>query len=389
MKIKRTTNILISLVLCVACYSSIYISRSTLSSLASLLNDSGILNTAQYGIVGSAFFITFAICRVYNGYLSDKFPSWLLISLGVILAGSVNIAIGLYTNPTMILVCWIINAIGQSMLWSAILVAVVNPAGSDKKATYVSILGSTVGLGNMLGIILTLRSSRISGIKSGFIIPGCFVILVGIVTLLFFRTEERTDKITQSPLSVLKNRSLLSLVLPLMVNGMLKDGIPLWLVTYVITDFGLDISKVSGYVFFVPLVGTLGRLLFSTFYRIVGKNEFRTGLYTYLISAVLMVPLCMNVKNTIIPIVCLSLVLGLSSIANLALVGMYPTRYEKTNQTGLVSGGVDFLIYMGSGISSLFFGYIINGFGFRIMFAIWIILMIFSCIFLYRSMKKE
>lgn len=382
LKRNRDTNSIVTLLICFAAYSSLYVSRSTVSMLASVLQDHGILSPSQYGLVGSLFFVIYALGRVINGYLEDIFSSKFFIFTGVLLASISNILIGLSPNAPMIVFCWGANAFGQSMVWSAILVSVLATTEPERKDIYMSIMGSSIAFGNTVGIIMVSRCYTLKGLNGGFLFPGiaCFVVAVFVLFLKPYKPEASTSSSRgiKKLLAFFKDKSLRSLMIPIMVNGVLKDGITLWIVKYVIDVFEVDISAVSLYVFFVPILGFVGRISFSMFYRILGKNEYSVSLISYVITLVTIVPLCLGTRNMALTIICFSIAFAFTSMSNLSFVGMMPLRFSSFGNTGVISGSVDFLIYMGSGVSTAILGYVVEKLGYRMMFLIWAILLSIS-----------
>ena len=385
---------IVALLVCFASYCALYVSRSTISVFATALNEQGILTVAQYGIVGSLFFIVYAGGRMLNGYLSDIFDSKTMICTGVFLAGLSNLAIGLIRTAPVIFTFWCINAIGQSMVWSAILVLIVDKAEQSKKDLYISMLGSSVAFGTVLGIVIASRSYAIGGLKTGFVIPGIIGVAMALIALVLLPSVKNVRKEgTKAPfrLASAVKRKYLRLFLPIMVNGVMKDGINLWFVAYVITKFGIDVSSVAGYVFMVPFLGLVGRVLFTSFYRLLGKNEFSTAMVDYAISALVAIPLCLGTSSLVLTIVCFAIMFAFVSMANLSFVGMLPVKNADPGRIGLVSGSIDLLIYMGSGISSAVFGFVVSTYGYGIMFDIWFVLLVLSVVALgfYRPQKSK
>ena len=64
----------------------------------------------------------------------------------------------------------------------------------------------------------------------------------------------------------------------------------------------------------------------------------------------------------ILTIVAFVFISGLSGNSNMCYVGLFPSRYDKTNQTGIVCGLIDALIYLGSAVFSLIMGYVVDRF---------------------------
>ena len=62
------------------------------------------------------------------------------------------------------------------------------------------------------------------------------------------------------------------------------------------------------------------------------------------------------------------------SIINTCLLSFFPLRFAKEGYVASVSGILDFASYLGTGISSIVFGVMIEKFGYSAMFATWAVL---------------
>ena len=378
---------------CFLAYCSLYVSRSTITVFASTLSDSGILTVVQYGLVTGLFFIIYAFGRLMNGYLSDVIEARLLIILGVFLAGLSNVLIGLFPSMVLILFMWCLNAIGQSMVWSAILVVVSDNMEQGKKDVSLSIIASSVAFGTVLGLFICSKSYSLGGLTGGFAIPGCLGILISLFALFSLpkgeaSAEERKERVSINLRRAFKHKTL-TMLFPIIVNGMLKDGITIWLVSYVIACFGVDISKVAGYVFLVPMLGFVGRVAFPWVFRPLGESEAKTALVDYSIAALATIPLCIGTRSMIFAIVCFGIMYALVSMANISFVVMYPVTHSEKGRTGFVSGSIDLMIYSGSGISSVLFGFVVSSYGYRVMFIIWFVLLAVSSVLLLFTRSEK
>ena len=115
---KRTMWIFL---VCYLAYTAIYIARVNLSIVSPELKNMEMLDAAEIGMLGSVFSVVYACGRMINGYIGDKQPPWLMMSVGLFFAGISNILIGFFPPFVGILLLWGVNAFSQSMLWSSVL----------------------------------------------------------------------------------------------------------------------------------------------------------------------------------------------------------------------------------------------------------------------------
>lgn len=372
-------------------YLTAYMTRKPVSVLATALRDHGILTTAEYGFVGSVFFFTYAICKLFVGLVSDHVKPVYMISIGIIVAGFSNLMIGLFPTKPVIFFFWFLNAVGQSLPWGAMLIAVVGAEGTMRKEIRMSLLSIACPMGDIAGIVVASKAYTSGGLKLGFALPGIITFITGFIVMFLMKTDEVQTKKTsgKSAISILKDRTIKHLFVPIFIHGMIKTSVGYWLVAYVISCFGIDISKISLYVFAVPLVGILSRMLYPFLFRMFGSNEIKVSYFSYLMVLIVTLPLCFNVESIFVAIACFSVITILEGFSGTSFIAMLPARYSKNNQTGLVAGGLDFIIYMGSAVSSFCFGIVVERWGYTAMFSSWEVLIVISLTIMTVFFRKK
>ena len=71
-------------------YTAIYMARLNLSMSSDALTGAGILTDVEYGTLGGAFLVVYALGRLFNGWLSDRLPPRTMICAGLLLSGAAN-----------------------------------------------------------------------------------------------------------------------------------------------------------------------------------------------------------------------------------------------------------------------------------------------------------
>ena len=387
----KKNRLSIVLGLCMLAYMTAYMSRKPISVLATALRDHGILTTAEYGFVGSVFFFTYAICKLFVGIANDHMKPEYMISVGIIVAGFSNLMIGLFPTKPVIFFFWFLNAVGQSLPWGAMLIAVVAADGRMRKEIRMSLLGIACSLGDIAGIVVVSRAYTSGGLQLGFALPGIITFITGFVVIFLLRTDgvQAKGKSSKSATSIFKDRTIKHLFAPILIHGMIKTSVGYWLVAYVISCFGIDISKISLYVFFVPLVSILSRTLYPFLFRLFGSNEIKVSYFSYLMVLIVALPLCFNVGSIVVAIACFCLITIFEGFSGTSFIAMLPARYAGRNQTGRVAGVLDFIIYMGSAISSFCFGLVVERWGYAAMFSSWEVLIVVSLTIMTIFFKKK
>ena len=369
-------------------YMAIYIARLNLSMASPAMLEGGILTEVQLGFIGSAFSVVYSCGRLFNGVLGDRLAPWLLITAGLLLTGLANLLLGFLPPYLLILLLWCLNAFGQSMLWSSMLrsmTGLYGKARTDKKAP---ILGTSIALGNILGILLASWLVSKFGIRAAFVVPGCLTVLTGLVCLRVLPSLPEAPKPPKQEFPLIRfirDKRIRGQLLPALFHGVIKDNISLWMAVYFLDRFAIDLENSAWYVLLIPLISLVSRFAYPVCYRLIGRRENLISMLCFAVSAVLSAALCLELPHPIIAALCLSLLYALISMINTSLLSMFPLRFTKENMVSSVSGLADFATYLGAGIGSAIYGFVIARFGYLPMFASWAILCVISVFLVLRQ----
>lgn len=353
-------------------YVSIYLSRVNLSIAGPGLKETGILNSVQIGLLGSAFSTVYAVGRLANGSLNDKNPPRFMLVTGLFIAGISNIVIGFMPHFAAFFVLWAANAYAQSMLWGSVLLTVsgIYDAGVAKKK--VSLMVTSVATGNLLGILINSRIISVFGESFAFFVPGAINIVLGILILFSVRgIKNECEKKHISFFKLFKDKNLLAMSVPAAIHGIMKENISLWMALYVMDCYGADFNKTSFYILFIPIIGFVGRNIYPFLYKLFGENENRASVAGFVVCTLSSVLLLFGAVPMWAAVLLLSLIYAAVSVINTSIVSIYPMRYAASGNTASVSGIMDFATYFGAGISSFVYGLVVESFGYTPMFVSW------------------
>ena len=380
--------------ICIICYLSyamLYVARLNLSMASPDLKQIGLLTSAQIGLLGSFFSIIYAAGRLLNGILTDRLPSWIMICSGLLLAGLSNVAIGFFPPFVGILILWGTNAYAQSMLWSAILRTVsvlYEPEVAKKRA---SILVSSVPVGNLISIVACSRIISVFGVQWAFLVPGAILLILALVAFPLLHPVQFPKAAGQqnpinSMVAMLSDREIRTLFIPTVFHGAIKDNVTLWMTVFFVDQYGIDLETSSLFIFFIPLLGFLGRTIYPALYRLCGSDEHKVSRYAFIVCIIGALLLCIHVPP-VIAMIALGGVYAAVMAANTSFLTIYPMRFAAQGRVASLSGLMDFVTYAGASIASLIYGILEENFGYLPMFASWAIISLISIVILIRLPK--
>ena len=363
-------------------YVTIYMARLNLSMASPGMREAGLLTAAELGFIGSAFSVIYSCGRLFNGILGDRLAPKLLIVTGLVFSGTANLAIGFLPPYVVLLVLWCINAFAQSMLWSSLIRTVSSLYDKSRAGDRVSILVSSVSVGNILGILVCSWLIENVSLQAAFFVPGALTVLAGLAVLYIVPTAPKGNGQGQPfPWKVLlQDKKVRGILLPAMFHGTMKDNISLFMAVYFADRFLVDLESSAWYVLLIPVVGLVGRLLYPVCYKLCKKRENMIDVIAFGLCAVLAVVLCLPGNTPLLAAVCLSLIYALVSMINTSFLSMLPVRFAAKGLVSSVSGITDFATYLGAGIAAAIYGVWIDGgvMGYTFMFASWAVLSVLS-----------
>lgn len=373
-------------------YTSIYIARINLSMAGPGLIEAGIMDTVQLGLLGSVFSTVFAVGRLINGGLSDRTPPWMMLTSGLLVAGLSNIAIGFLPPFIGIFFLWTANAYAQSMLWSSVLCAVSGMYEKSVAKQKTAIMVTSVATGNILSIIINTFLITKFGVNFAFVIPGLLTVVLGFAVLKttrHIRMAEDTQKEHKSMLELFKNKEMVMMLIPAMFHGVMKENISLWMTVYIVDTYLVDLSTSSYYILLIPIIGFIGRTLYSLAYKLCNNKEHSVSLAGFVVCILASVLLCLGKVGIITSVLSMSFIYAAVSMINTSILSIYPLRYTKSGNVASVSGIMDFATYLGGGIASVIYGVVIKSYGYVPMFVSWIVISVISIIMTIKINKNK
>lgn len=375
---------------CYLAYLFIYVARMNLSMAAPGLKELQILTMEQIGILGSVFSVVYACGRMLSGLLSDRAAPWKMICVGLTLCGISNICFGLFPPFAASLLLWGANAFAQSMLWGSILriLSAIYPEHIAKRRA--SYMATAVASGNLVGILLNTALINQLGLTWAFLAPGGITIMISMFVARHTRhiQPEAPKSKDQAFFGLLRISTVRNMLLPALIHGVLKDNISLWMAVYIMDSFGVDLEQSAYYILLIPAVGFLARLLAPECYRAAGEKEEPVLAWGFLACIGGALVLTFGADSVGQAILCLSMVYMAVSVMNGCFLSFFPLRFAQEGRVASVSGIMDFATYLGTGISSVIFGILIEWLGYEAMFLTWAILCMMGLLFLRRILKK-
>mgnify|MGYP001034141065 CR=1 FL=1 len=371
--------------LCFLVYSVTYIGRYNYSAAIPAMTLDG-FDKGLLGLYGTGFFICYGVGQLVSGVLGDHIPPRHMITVGLIGSGAVNLLMGLV--PPGMHWLWCINGLLQSMLWSPIarLLAEWLPLAQCKRAmvniSFTMAVGALAAYG-LAALMLLLLSWRWVFLAAALCLIACGAVWAACMSRIETRNAHKRivyqagpDQEEAGPAGMPLARvvllsGLLVVGVALMSDGILKDGVSMWIPTYLTEQFGLGAAASSLAATLLPVLNLLGIYLTDRLNRVV-KDEIKTSSILFAVASLALVALAFAQGSMLLSLLLLGLTMMCALGVNMMLLGMLPMYFVRLKKTSTISGLLNTCVHAASSISSYGIAAISTYFGWGVTILTWV-----------------
>lgn len=378
-------------------YMISYITRINYGAIILEMESATSFSKSLLSMALTGHFITYGIGQIFSGIIGDKISPKKLVTIGLATTTVMNLMIPICSGPFWMLGVWCINGFAQSLMWPPIvrLMTTLLSAEDYKWAA------TRVSWGSSFGTIAVYLISPIlisaAGWKSVFI----FSAFCGCVMIFFW--NRYSYNISPQPIAPEKEKSapLLSFFSPLMLGimvaivlqGMLRDGVTTWMPTYISETYNLSnvISILTGIV--LPIFSIICHLTSSKLYSSWLRNPLTCGGFFFGLGAISALGLyLLNGSGAALSVALSAVLTGCMHGVNLILICMIPPFFSKTGKVSTVSGLLNSCTYIGSAISTWGMALASETYGWNFTLLLWLIIAISGtaiCLLLSKPWQRK
>ncbi len=368
-KLNSKKDITFLTLICSIVYFVSYVSRINLGAVLVEVIHSGYAPRSTAALALTVCSITYGAGQLVSGYLGDKFKPHNIIFTGFLVTATVNILVGTIGNGSVLVLLWAINGFAQSLMWPPLVKIMASKLDSEayKKACVKVSWGSSCGT---IGVYLFAPLFiKVYDVRLVFIVSGVLAVLTGIVWKCIYDrykpfairaipsvsktasegTEKQSFEKMTSPVFVL----LFGLMVAILMQGALRDGVTNWAPTYISEMFNLDstVSILTGVI--LPVFSILSFSAVSFINRRLIKNEIVCAGAIFFVGALSAILLrFFGGQNVVVSLVLLALLVGSMHGVNLILVCMTPASFARFGKVSFISGMINSCTYVGAAVST-------------------------------------
>ncbi|MEA4831058.1 hypothetical protein SDC9_121599 [bioreactor metagenome] len=395
---KRKQATILGVMLCIS-YCVSYIGRLDFSACIPAMAAEGVFNSAFAGLTGTGFLIFYGIGQFINGFLGDRTDPGAMIGIGLFFSGICNICVGLSSSfPSskyFILGFWCLAGYFSSMLWAPIVKCIAEYLTGSVKSKVAINISATIPAGTVLSYLLSSLLLSAYGWNSVFYACGSLLIAFSIVWfLIFYRSASvlKPERIShdnsktrngdnisgasdQTPglFTLIASTGLVFTILSILFNGVLKDGVTLWVPSLISDSFSLSPSSASLISVILPIINLPGAYIAIKLNNRYFNNEMTTSALLFGISAASFALLCLvgsfgPVLTVILIAISTSAMLG----ANTMFLTYIPLEFSSVGRSSSITGFLDACSYAASAVSGVTIGKISSAYGWNAAVYSWI-----------------
>lgn len=369
--------------ICSLAYFTSYIMR--LGFAAGLVEITSALGISQSsaGLALTGLFITYGAGQFLSGYLGDRIAPRVLITFGLLGAAVCNVLLALSSNAAVMTVIWCVNGIMQAMLWpplTRLLSETLDGPGYMKSVKWVTVASN---IATIVAYAMMSAFARAHVWQGYFYIAAAMGVAVSAVFLCMTRnlpthasaSQRSRDKANGGGThmrSLVFISGLPLIMLAIVMQGMLRDGVTTWMPSLITQTAGLGASASILSTAVLPLFSVLCVNITAAMQRRV-PNDTLSSMWLFgiaTIASAIMLPL---LNNAVASIICMAVITGCAHAINFLLICHVPSFFAPYNCVSSVSGLINSCTYIGSALSTYGVAIISDLFGWHATVGGWLV----------------
>lgn len=384
-KLQNKKDISFFTLLCSVIYFMSYVSRINLSAVFVAVTESGYAAKDAVALALTVCSVTYGAGQLVSGFLGDKFKPHNLIFTGFIITALMNMAVGTIGGNSVVLL-WAVNGFAQSLMWPPLVKIMSEKLCEDdyKKAVVKVSWGSSCG--TIAVYLLAPIIIKTLTVRFVFVISSVFAVVMSIVVKAAFDKNAlfKVDNVIKGKVRVSEagetkgfsksaTALLALLMLAILCQGALRDGVTNWTPTYISEIFNLDSSLSILTSVILPIFSVISFTFVSYINRKFVKNELACAGVVFGIGAISgALLLLIGGKSVVAALVLLALLVGSMHGVNLILVCMTPAYFARYGKVSFVSGLINSSTYVGAAVSTYGIALFTESFGWNKTVFLWV-----------------
>lgn len=388
--------------LCCAVYFISYITRiNYAATLAEIIADLQITKQlASIAVTGS--FITYGIGQIISGIIGDKYKPHKVILFGFFGTSAINLLMTLVPNIYCMNAIWCLNGFFQALMWPPLVRLISEFYKGDEYTALIAKVNQASYAATIAVYTVTPLIITVAHWKAVFAVFGGCALVFAFIWMAATKNMEYTDTAKASkeqrqklPIKQLVGVGIIPIIISIILQGFLRDGITTWMPTYIseVFNMGTSVSILSSAILPVFSIFSISIVTkISTKIANELKSSFVFFLTALICNSILIVFFS---KAVALDILLMAVITSCMQGVNLMLIGNVPYHFSRFGKVSTASGILNSATYIGSAASTYAFAVVSDRFGWNFTVGSWAIiaavgaLLCLGCIKKWKSFRIE
>lgn len=378
--------------LCTLVYFASYVMRINFTVMLVKICSEMQVDKIDLAVVVTGLTVAYGVGQIVSGLIGDRIKPQHLLTCGLCLAGVCNLIMSLCSYIPLMTVVWCVNGFAHALLWPP-MVRLMSTYLTDEEYGYAAV---RVSWGSSIAtILLYLACPMLLGVMSWrSILAACAVVGLVIAAIWTFSAKKlfkvpqqkkgavSTEKKQGIPLPHYVVLPIVLIMLGIIAQGVLRDGVTNWMPSYLLETFGLPEEQA---IIVTVILAVFSMISFATFdfvHRKLLRNEVFCSAVIFAGAAVCAVVLYLvsGTSSMAASALLMALIVACMHGINLMLITVVPKRFAKSGRVSTYSGLLNACTYVGAALSTYGFAALADGYGWQFTILTWVAVAAFGCV---------
>lgn len=377
--------------LCTLVYFASYVMRINFTvMLVKVCSDMGVDKLELAGVV-AGLTIAYGAGQIVSGLMGDRIRPALLLTCGLCLAAACNLAMSWSSSVPVMTAVWSLNGFAHALLWPPI-VRLMSTYLTDGEYGYAAV---RVSWGSSVATILLylLCPALLGALSWRSILRLCALVGLGVALVWSLASRRVLTEPVRSPdgagdatparsaLPRFVYAPIALIMLGIIAQGMLRDGVTNWMPSYLLETFGLPEEQAIVITVILAVFSMVSFSVFDWVQRRFLHNEVLCSavIFAGATGCALLLWLVSQTASVAVSALLMALIVGCMHGINLMLITVVPKRFAKSGRVSTYSGLLNACTYIGAALSTYGFAALAQSAGWRFTILTWALTALFGC----------
>ncbi len=368
---------------CFLAYAACYMGRNILSTMLPQMISNNIYGRDSLATMGSAFFITYGLGQLINGFMGNKISAKYMVFTGLLTTGILISLFPLFYSYSLAYILWAVCGFMCSMLWGPLSKLV----GENSTAEVGRIILTLLTIASILGTGVTYFLAILSTVKGswrlGFFLTGVLLIIISVIWVLANTYMENKGIIKKNALPDITNKpggnlrylfsnGFAAMTAVTMLNGIIRNAVIFWVPLFISERFHVSAAAAAGLSSILPFINLGGTLVTLYIVKLLKNDEKLMLAILFAFSTLMFVSMYLsNGRGMLLNLAALfSASAAMTGACNM-IFSFYIIRFSDTGKISGITGFLDFSAYVSASAASILFSSLISDFGWNLIVGIW------------------